>query len=322
MSAPVLRVDRLSVEVGPPGSGRLAVREVSLEVRRGERVALVGESGCGKSLTARAIPGLLDAGSERVLAEGRIEVPVQKGARVRGGTVGMVFQDPGASLNPVLSVGRQVLEVVRAHRGLSRDDAGRVARGHLEEVELDPAATFHRYPHQLSGGMAQRAALAAALAGQPDFLIADEPTTALDATSQRAVLSLLRGCQEDREMGLLLITHDLQLAAGFAHRILVMYGGRIVEEGRSDRVLREPAHPYTRALLGAIPAGPGTPSHPGIPGEVPSPGRGLPGCLFAPRCEEASDRCGSEVPELRALDGQADEVRVACHHPLARISQE
>jgi len=322
MSAPVLRVEWLSVEVGPRGSGRLAVRDVSLEVRGGERVALVGESGCGKSLTARAIPGLLDPGSERMLEEGRIQLPDPGAAGVRGGVVGMVFQDPAGSLNPVLTVGRQILEVVRAHRTLTGSEARQVARDHLAEVELAPSETFHLYPHQLSGGMAQRVALAAALAGQPDFLIADEPTTALDATSQRTILTLLRACQEDRGMGLLLITHDLQLAAGFAQRILVMYGGGVVEEGRSDQVLREPAHPYSRALLSAIPTGPGTPLHSGIPGRVPTPGGAPSGCLFAPRCGEASDRCRSEAPELLRLEESPHGARVACHHPLTRITQE
>ena len=282
-----------------------AVRDVSLDIVPGETLAIVGESGCGKSVTALSIMGLLPPNG-RILG-GRVELdgenlvgaPRRVLRRVRGKRIAMVFQDSVTSLNPLLSVGRQITESLEVHLGLSRADSRRRALSLLEEVGVpEPEARLRQYPHQLSGGLRQRVAVAVALAPNPAVLIADEPTTALDVTIQAQLLELLRRERRDRGMALVLITHDLGVIAGMADRVCVMYAGRIVEEGSTDQVF-EPRHPYTLGLLRSVPRIDGELSQRmhSIPG-VPPPLSNLPsGCPFMPRCSLAELRC-EEDPVL------------------------
>ena len=253
---PVLRVDGLRVTVG--GGRTEAVRGVSFELRRGETVGLVGESGSGKSLTCRAILGLLAAGCER--SAGRIELDGtdltalrrRDWDAVRGARVGTVFQDPASYLNPSIPVGRQLAETLRVHEGLGR------AAAHARAVELfasvglrRPATVYHQYPHELSGGMAQRVLIAIAISGDPDLLIADEATSSLDVLVQAEVLGLLRRLTEERGLALLLVTHDLAVVAEVCDRVLVCHRGRLVEQGATEQIIASPQHPHTRALLDA-----------------------------------------------------------------------
>ena len=258
---PVLRVEGLRVAVGGSrsGTGRTeAVRGVSFEVRRGETVGLVGESGSGKSLTCRAVLGLLAPGCTRTA--GRIELDGtdltgldRRGwDAVRGKRVGTVFQDPASYLNPSLTVGRQLAETLRVHEGISRAEAHDRAVELFASVGLrSPRAVYHRYPHELSGGMAQRVLIALAISGDPDLLIADEATSSLDALVQAGVLRLLRRLTEERGLALLLVTHDLAVVAEVCDRVLVCHRGELVEQGPTARIVAEPRHPHTRALLDA-----------------------------------------------------------------------
>jgi oligopeptide/dipeptide ABC transporter ATP-binding protein len=299
MTGRLLDVRDLRVTVGSKPSVREAVRGVSFHVDRGERVGIVGESGCGKTLTGLAVAGLLGRDGQHPAVqvhEPGSSGPGGQGGGKRGPSAGMIFQDPMASLNPVRRVMDQVSEVV-ACRGIPGADARARASALLGEVGFsDPAAVGRLFPHQLSGGMAQRVAIAAALASDPPLLVADEPTTALDVLSERVVLSLLQEVQRSRDMGLLLISHDLSLVASFCHRVLVMYAGRIVEEGHSAKILDAPQHPYSRALLEAVP-NPGSRVLPApIPGRVPSPGEDPGGCAFHPRCPISTAICSQVRP--------------------------
>jgi oligopeptide/dipeptide ABC transporter ATP-binding protein len=313
---PVVAVEDLTVTFpGNGGDGRV-VREVSFSIAPGERVGLVGESGSGKSLTARAMmqlvprPGTV---SGRVLLEG---APLGDGdpTRWRGRTMAMITQDPLSSLNPLVRIGRQVTEMLRFHRGMSRAAARARAQELLTAVGIpDPARTLSQFPAVLSGGMRQRVALAIAVSCDPRLLIADEPTTALDVTIQAQVLALLEKMTAEHASGVLLISHDLGVVAGFCERLIVMYAGRIVETGPTKRLLSRPAHPYTRALLNSVPAmhGPVPVRLPSIPGSPPVGGTIDQGCPFAPRCPLAQDVCRAVDPALRA---QEDAVhRAACH---------
>jgi len=288
---------RLSIPF--PGGRALAVSGLSMSLAAGETLALVGESGCGKSLTALALLGLLPEGVRReggeVLLDGKAVASSDRGRRI-----GLVFQDPQAALNPVRTVGGQVAEVLRMHRALPSCDVGRGVEAALARVGLpDPARQAVAYPHELSGGMRQRAAIAIALAGGPSVLLADEPTTALDATVQAQVLELLRRLSREEGLSVLLVTHDLGVAST-ADRIAVMYAGRVVEEGPARAVLASPGHPYTRGLMGSRPADPRAPLSP-IPGQVPTPGDWPSGCAFHPRCGLAEERCRRETQELMAM---------------------
>ena len=290
------------------GGGRVvrAVNGVSLQVGRGETVALVGESGCGKSATAYSVLGLLappgKVVSGRVLLDGTdlLRLPPRQLRAIRGGRVGMIFQEPLTALNPVYSIGAQIMEAIRLHGGLSRAAARQRVIDLLDLVRIaSPRQRAQDYPHQLSGGMRQRAVVAMALACDPQLLIADEPTTALDVATQANILALLRDLQQRLGMGVLLITHDLGVVAQVADRAAVMYAGRIVEQGSVDALLRAPAHPYTRGLIAAgrgdVPPGSRLQE---IPGMVPSLADLPPGCSFAPRCASAVARCAASVPEL------------------------
>ncbi len=283
-----------------------AVDGVSFSVGSGERVALVGESGSGKSLTALALlalapPGVRLAGGA-VLLEGtdllRSGEPLRR--RVRGRVIGLLPQEPASALNPVLSVGFQLREVLRIHRGLAGRRAREAAARLLEAAGLPGREFLRAYPHQLSGGQAQRVALALALAGRPRLLVADEPTTGLDLTTQAGVLRLLARLGADGSLALLLVTHDLAVAAALADRVLVMYAGEMVETGPVDLLSRSPLHPYTRSLVAAARREPAGDPPPPAAVAPPSPGRRPEGCRFAPRCPLARPACGAGHPPLAA----------------------
>jgi peptide/nickel transport system ATP-binding protein len=320
MTAPILQVEDLTVRVGPID----VVQHVSFSLGSGERTGLIGESGSGKTLTALAIMGLLPEGlsaSGRVLFRDRdlLSLPERELCQLRGDRLAMVFQEPMTALNPVMKVGEQVAEPLRIHRRMQATDAGNAALAALERVRLpDPREKMQAYPHQLSGGQRQRAMIAMATACSPDVLIADEPTTALDVTVQAQILELLAGLVEECDSSFLLITHDLPVVANVCERVLVLYGGRIVEQGSVDDVFSHPRHPYTRALLDAIP--PLDEELPdrklkAIAGSVPSVGRFPPGCPFRNRCPRADAVCEVMPPVDGAVGGDAHAA--ACWHPLA-----
>ncbi|MGY1742199.1 MULTISPECIES: ABC transporter ATP-binding protein [unclassified Blastococcus] len=319
MSAPVLEVEDLRVRLRTPRGTAHVVNGLDYTVGPGETVAVVGESGSGKSVSVLALMGLLPPRSAtvtgRALLQGEdlLAMSPDRLRQVRGPGMGMVFQDPMTSLNPVLTVGRQLVEGIRAHQGLSKPAARARAVELLAEVGLpDPARAVDRYPHELSGGMRQRVMIAIALSNSPALLVADEATTALDVTVQAQIIDLVERLQAEHGTGVVWITHDLGVVAGIADRVLVMYGGRCVEDGTVDDVLERPAHPYTRGLLGALPDlaapldGGRRPDLATIPG-VPPPPTELPaGCVFWPRCPVRGDaRCETEQPPLVRVGGGA-----------------
>ena len=280
---------------------------VSFRIERGEVMALVGESGCGKSLTSLALlrlvppPGRIADGSRIMLEDtDLLGLSERKIRAVRGGRIGMVFQDPMTSLNPVLTAGDQIVEAIRAHRTISKREAKDRAIKLLTEVGIpDPAGRFDAYPHQLSGGLRQRVMIAIALAADPTLLIADEPTTALDVTVQAQILELLDRLRQSHGMAVLLITHDLGVVAGRADRVAVMYAGQLVETAPTEALFRRPSHPYTQALFASIPKldGPVGRLEP-IPGSVPQPTAWPTGCRFHPRCEFVFEPCPDHVPPM------------------------
>ncbi len=307
---PALRIRDLSVTFRTRRGPVEAVRNVDLDVRRGELLALLGESGSGKSVTARATLGLHDLKRTDVVAD-TIEVaghdvlhasPASM-RHLRGETVGLVFQDALSALNPVLTVGHQIGELYRQHRGASRREAKRRAIEMLGLVGIPGAARrADDYPHQFSGGMRQRLLIAMAIALQPELLIADEPTTALDVTVQAQILELLDRLRQDLNMGVLLITHDLGVVCEVADEVAVMYAGRIVERGDADRLIDNPAHPYTQALLLSVPTVDAVGgSLAVIPGSPPRPGHLPSGCSFHPRCSWAIAACQEERPALQEI---------------------
>ena len=320
----VLEVKNLNVDLPLPAGLLHAVRNVSFEVKRGETLSLVGESGCGKSLTALAVMDLLPPGAgrraERMEFEG-IDLltinPLQM-ADLRGGRMAMIFQEPMTSLNPCYTIGDQLEEALLQHRKMPRRQARQRAVHLLDKVGITAAASrLKQYPHQLSGGLRQRVMIAMGLMCGPSLIIADEPTTALDVTIQAQILGLLAALQKEFRMGLILITHDLGVVARMAHRLAVMYCGQVVETGSTAEVFNTPLHPYTRGLLACIPV-PGR-VKPGsrlgsIPGMVPTPIGELKGCTYRNRCGQARPDCASRevglhkiAPEraLRCLDAPA-----------------
>jgi oligopeptide/dipeptide ABC transporter ATP-binding protein len=315
VSAPpdtLLAVENLVVSF--PGAARrsVPVDGVSFSLARGETLALVGESGCGKSLTSLALlrlippPGIIEPGS-RISFDGTDVMALKEDALrdIRGRRIGMVFQDPMTSLNPVFTVGDQVAEGIRAHFPVSRREADGRAIALLDEVGISDATSRARdYPHQMSGGMRQRVMIAMALACQPELLIADEPTTALDVTVQAQILEILDALRQARGMAVLLITHDLGIVAGRADRVAVMYAGQIVEEARTSQLFARPSHPYTQGLLASVPrlTGPRTRLTP-IGGSVPTPDAWPAGCRFRPRCPMAFDKCIEPPPPLPVEGG-------------------
>jgi peptide/nickel transport system ATP-binding protein len=315
MTRPVLAVEELTVRVGSIE----VVHGISFGLHAGQRTGLIGESGSGKTLTALAIMGLLPDGltaTGRVRYDGRdlLGLSERELCQIRGDRLAMVFQEPMTALNPVMKIGEQVAEPLQLHRRLGGREAHTAARQALERVHLpDAHEKMQAYPHQLSGGQRQRAMIAMATACSPDVLIADEPTTALDVTVQAQILALLVELVEERRASLLMITHDLPVVANVCQQVLVLYGGHIVEEGSVDDVFGSPRHPYTRALLDAIPPLDEEVSSrklKAIAGSVPGLGHFPPGCPFHNRCPRADDVCVT----MPALEG--DDQRAACWHPL------
>ena len=312
---PLLSVRDLRVSFGP---GRDAVTGLTLQASRGEVVAIVGESGCGKTLSALALTGLLPSGakasgSARIGGTELIGAPERKMRRLRGSKVSMIFQDASTALNPLMSVGAQIEEVLAIHGGPPRKERHARAIELLTSVGVpDPAARARSLPYQLSGGMRQRVMVAIALAGAPDLVIADEPTTALDVTVQAQVLALLR--EVTRSSVVLFITHDMGVVAEVADRVVVMYAGAVVESGTVEDVLARPHHPYTAALLASVPD-PDRPAEgelPTIPGRVPPLGERGTGCPFRDRCPRSTDQCAQMPPLAPITEGGG---QVACWHP-------
>jgi peptide/nickel transport system ATP-binding protein len=291
-----------------------AVDDISFSVRRGETLAIVGESGCGKSVTALSVmrlvpdpPGRIAGGSIMLEGTDLLGLDEDSMRQIRGNRISMIFQEPMTSLNPVMRIGDQITEAVRLHRPMSRKQASAIAVEMLRLVRIpEPKRRALEYPHQLSGGMRQRAMIAMALACRPALLIADEPTTALDVTIQAQILALVLELQKELGMGLILITHDLGVVAQTARRVIVMYAGKKVEEADVETLFAHPRHPYTRGLMASIPAVPSTGAKADarlveIPGMVPSLTRLPKGCAFAPRCGLAIARCHEEYPPLQTF---------------------
>jgi oligopeptide/dipeptide ABC transporter ATP-binding protein len=328
MSPPLLDVRDLSVSFPTPSGPIEAVSGVSFTVSEGETLAVVGESGSGKSVSSLAVLGLLGggrvtAGSIRLQGAELVGADPERLRRLRGAEIAMIFQNPMSSLDPLFTVGDQVAEALRIHRPISRRDASRRAVELLTEVGLpDPPRRVRSYPHELSGGQQQRVMIAMALACEPALLIADEPTTALDVTVEAQILELLRRMQHDHGTALLFVTHDMGVVAEMADRVLVMYAGRVVEQGAVDDVLRDPRNPYTRALIESIPT-PATPRDqpmPAIAGNVPHPSDLPGGCAFHPRCPSVLDRCSSDDPPLVDL-GPGRTSRCWRHAPVAEVAR-
>jgi len=319
----LLQVQDISISIDRPEGKVGLVRDVSFDIQPGEIVGMLGESGCGKSLTALAILGLLPEGmtaTGEILFKGANLLTLDEPSlcRLRGNRIGLIFQEPMTTLNPMMTIGDQVMEPLRLHRGLGRHDARAEALRLLERIRLpSPRQKFDSYPHQLSGGQRQRVVIAMAIACKPELLIADEPTTALDTTMQMQILDLLLDLTDETDTGLLLITHDLGVMAEMTDRILVMYGGSIVETSPTADLIASPAHPYSRGLLRAIPQrAPGSDGwlEP-IPGTVPAPAARPQGCLFRARCPIAIAECAAHRPELRdILPGRS----AACWAPTIR----
>jgi oligopeptide/dipeptide ABC transporter ATP-binding protein len=313
-SAPVLEVEDLRTEFRTPAGPVRAVDGVSFTVRGGETLCIVGESGCGKSVTSLSIlrlvpdpPGRIVGGRVRFGGRDLLALPESEMERIRGNEISMIFQEPMTSLNPLHTVGRQVSEAIALHAGLSRREARAKAVEMLRGVSIpDPERRASAYPHQLSGGMRQRVMIAMALSCTPKVLIADEPTTALDVTIQAQILDLIRDQQRRLGTAVVLITHDMGVVAETADRVVVMYAGRKVEEAGAADLFERAAHPYTRGLLGSIPhlddaarsRGARRPRLNEIKGTVPSLARLPPGCSFAPRCAFADDRCREASPPI------------------------
>ena len=286
-----------------------AINGVDLQIETGETLALVGESGCGKSMTALSLlrlvpdPGRIVGGDILFAGRDLLRMPIEEMRRVRGNRIGMIFQEPMTSLNPVLRVGEQVAESLRLHQGHNRAQAAAEALTMLSKVGLPDAEDRARdYPHQLSGGMRQRVMIAMALACNPQLLIADEPTTALDVTIQAQIMELLADCKAERGMATLLITHDLGIVAQHADRVAIMYAGRIMESAPVRELFAAPAHPYTRGLLACVPKlGEKRQRLTPIEGTLPTPGQLSEGCSFLDRCPAAFAPCRGEVPPLREI---------------------
>lgn len=311
----MLEIRGLRIEL----DGVRAVDEVSLTVEEGETVCLVGESGCGKSLTALSLGRLLDTpparyvgGEIRVLGRDVLKMSASELRGIRGGVVGYVFQEAGASLNPLIRVGAQIRETLRLHQPELAAEAEVIRQ--LAQVGIPaPERRCRDYPHQLSGGMQQRVMIALALASRPRLLVADEPTTALDVTLQAQVLDLLRDRQRQCRMGILFITHNFGVVAEMADRVAVMYAGEIVESGPAREVLRRPRHPYTRALIGSVPRlGADADRLVSIPGQVPRLGMWPAGCRFHPRCDRVRDSCRRDEPGWYDVGPESPGTRVRC----------
>ncbi|WP_420414104.1 ABC transporter ATP-binding protein [Roseibium sp.] len=316
---PLLEVMNLNTTFSATGAQIPAVRDVSFTLKKGEVLGIVGESGSGKSVTMRSILGLSRRYGEttgKVLWQGQnlVTMPENKIRQIRGGEIAMIFQEPMTSLNPLLTVGMQIDETLKAHTTMSSPERKKRAIEMLDLVGIPAAASrLSEYPHQFSGGMRQRVMIAIALAARPKLLLADEPTTALDVTIQAQILDLILSLAKDFNMGVILVTHDLGVVAQTCEQVAVMYAGRIVEEGAVRAVLKSPQHPYTVGLMRSVPQNvpPRTPLY-SIPGTPPSL-LALPnGCAFAPRCPNKTQNCGDARPELQHKNGRA----LACFNKI------
>ncbi len=323
-SAPLLALSNLQVAF----DGVPAVRGIDLTLQPGETLGIVGESGSGKSVTFLGILGLLPGyaevyGSAKLDGQELIGAPTRVIEKVRGKRIAMIFQDPASALNPVLTIGRQLVESLVLHRGLTATAARAEARRLLDQVGIpDPTRRIDAYPHEFSGGQNQRIMIAMALSGQPDLLVADEPTTALDVTIQAQILDLLASIRQETGMAMVLISHDLGVIFERCDRIAVMYAGRVVEEAQSMRLGANPGHPYTRGLIGALPRLIGEKTRlAAIPGTVPAPDLMPQGCAFGPRCADFAQSCDAAEPALHLFD--AARHRVACFRaPAAPLTTE
>jgi peptide/nickel transport system ATP-binding protein len=326
----LLEVDRLQTHFGTPDGVVRAVEGVSFHIDAGETLCVVGESGCGKSVTAMSILRLIQeppgkiAGSIRFNGTDLLALSEPEMRQIRGNAISMIFQEPMTSLNPVLTVGKQIGETLRLHQGMGAQQAEQKAIEMLILVGIPaPQRRVREYPHQLSGGMRQRVMIAMALACNPKLLIADEPTTALDVTIQAQILDLMRDLKQRLGSAIMLITHDLGVVAEMAERVVVMYAGRKVEEAAVGEIFARPLHPYTRGLIGAVPKL-GSSLHEGgrgrlaeIPGLVPSLRKPIVGCAFAGRCDLATEVCRQVAP---AIELKANGHLVACHHVDRRLA--
>ena len=315
MTKPLLEISNMEVCY----SGKPVVRDLSLTIEPGEILGIVGESGCGKSVTSLSVMRLLARNSKisngEVILNGHdLLKEDKKGMRkVRGREVAMIFQEPMNSLNPCMRIETQLTEAILLHNDFSKEQAHQRAVDVLKSVGIpEPEMTLKSYPHQLSGGMCQRVMIAMAMSCEPDLLIADEPTTALDVTIQAQILELMEDIRAKRNTGILMITHDLGVVAEMCSRVVVMYAGRIVEEASVEDLFANPKHPYTQGLIASVPKlGSGVSSLPSIPGSVPDLSVMPQGCKFAPRCKYATDICRQQEPELQTT---ADGRRCRCHH--------
>ncbi|HVJ54775.1 MAG TPA: ABC transporter ATP-binding protein [Aliidongia sp.] len=316
-AAPLLSVDSLETRFTTPDGVVNAVNGVSFSIATGETIGIVGESGSGKSQVLMSIMGLLpqngsSTGSVKFNGRELLGLPRDELNKIRGTRMAMIFQDPMTALNPYLTIGRQLTEVLTFHQNINEAMAREQAREILEQVHIpEPAKRLNMYPHELSGGMRQRVMIAMGMLCRPDLLIADEPTTALDVTIQAEILNLLAEQQAATGTSIILVTHDLGVVAQLCDRILVMYGGRIVEQGNARDIFYDPQHPYTKALLLSMPRLDDDPSAdlPTIGGQPPNLARLPPGCAFAPRCPYVFDACLAAVPPLREI---APDRRKAC----------
>ena len=307
-----------------------AINEISFDIGKGEILGLVGESGCGKSVTSLSIMRLLNFTSGKVtkgevIFDGKdLQKLSEKEMReIRGGKMSMIFQEPMSSLNPAMRIDKQMIEGIRLHTNLSKQEARERAAKILQQVGIpDPERVLKNYPHQLSGGMSQRVMIAMAMSCNPQLLIADEPTTALDVTIQAQILELMKKIQQEEGMSILLITHDLGVVAEMCTRVIVMYAGEIVEEAPVEVLFNNPTHPYTEGLIASVPKlGSGVKVLPSIPGSVPDLSMLPKGCRFAPRCKYATERCHNEEPDLFEVS-EHQKCRCWLRDPHAGIPQE
>ncbi len=317
MSTQLLKINNLTVAFRTDEGVFNAVDDVSFHINRGEIVGLVGESGCGKSVTALSIlrlipspPGIIEKGKISFNDRDLLKFDATQIRKIRGKAISMIFQEPSTALSPLQRIGRQMVEALQLHEKLSKKEAWNIAENWLEKVRIpDVGERMFAYPHQLSGGMQQRIMIAMALMLEPELIIADEPTTALDVTIQAQVFELIREMRQE-QTSILLITHDMGVIWEMCDRVLVMYASRIAEEGTKTSIFSEPAHPYTRGLLKSIPKLKGTKERlKAIPGQVPSPLQYPSGCHFRDRCPHEFERCAKETPQLINL---SDGHKVAC----------
>ena len=308
---PLLQVEDLSTFFHTEENKVKSLRNIDLTIHKGETLALVGESGCGKSVTALSVMGLIPTPpgkfeSGRILFRGQdlLKTPESEMQNIRGNEISMIFQEPMTSLNPIFTIGDQIMEAIRLHQNKTKFQTRELALKVLRQVAIpSPENRIDQYPHELSGGMKQRVMIAMAIASQPSLLIADEPTTALDTTIQAQILDLLDQLRQEIEMSILLITHNLGIVAQYADRVAVMYAGKIVELASVEELFASPLHPYTRGLLNSLPKDGSKLKT--IPGAVPHPAYLPKGCAFHPRCAEKEDKCTKMTPPLKPIDSKS-----------------